>query len=309
MLVSKHSAIAILILTAWTKSSMGATGVVDEYALQFDQVVEQVRKGDTLDDSALWKMPPERLLTNNERTLKDPSLSVRIACIRWLRGMLVQNKEAAIRSATVKALLKVARDDADVSLSHMALSYLVIAKDQDFDAESKKIVEHMVVEPPNPAPDAIRLAGIIGGNVIEDRLATLRSRPEERRVWYGTIVWASNLAMARLGDATSIAYCVDRVKGEKDVVLRAGRLFNDMVYMHNPAGVALLKDALFSEERLPPVINNVPGTLIAQYALDLLAQIIEEFPIKRASPGGYSPEQLETARQWMQSHPELKIIK
>ena len=308
MVASRTSAFAILILTAWSQSAKGATSGVDDYTRQFDLVVAQVRNEQPLDDSPLWKMPAERLLTNIEGMLNDRSLSVRFACVRWLKKLLAQTNEAAIRVATVKALLKVAKNDADGSLSRYALSSLLIAKVQDFDAESRKTIEQSVIGLPDPHADAILVAGIVGGKVIEDRVALLRSRAGEERPWYATTAWASHLAMARMGDAESMAYCVDRVRGEKDVVIRVNRLFNDIAYTRNPAGVALLKEALFSEERLPPVKDNVPGTLIAQRALDLLAQVIEGFPVKSGADS-YSPEQLAAARQWMQSNSDLKIRK
>jgi hypothetical protein len=64
---------------------------------------------------------------------------------------------------------------------------------------------------------------------------------------------------------------------------------------------------LFSGEKLPSVKETAPGTPVTEYALDLLAQIIEDFPIK--SKGiGYSDAEIQAARDWITAHrDDLKI--
>jgi len=69
----------------------------------------------------------------------------------------------------------------------------------------------------------------------------------------------------------------------------------------------VLQKYLFSTQRLPAQKPTAPGTLYAQYAADLLAQMLEGFPVASVGPGGYGDEDIERCRRWMLQNRKWQI--
>jgi len=73
---------------------------------------------------------------------------------------------------------------------------------------------------------------------------------------------------------------VEIVKGEPDIIVRAGVLFHDLAYVGRPETLSVLGEALASDARLPSSKGGANGPKEAQYALEALAVHVHGFPIE-----------------------------
>ena len=63
-----------------------------------------------------------------------------------------------------------------------------------------------------------------------------------------------------------------------------------------------------SEDRLPSTRGgNAQGSKIAFYALTVLAEGVEGFPVKSEGGPSYTEEQLATARKWVRDQKDFKF--
>lgn len=158
--------------------------------------------------------------------------------------------------------------------------------------------------------EIILIAGIVGHkNEIEKMKNKYQNEmPDSSKLWYGKFVWACQLALARMGDETAISEVINKVNTESEPILKITRLLKDIDYIRQPEGVEIIKEVLISNDRLPPLKAGKPGTKCAHYAMDLLANSIEDFPVK--SKGcGYSKAELEKARKWVDGKTKYRIEK
>jgi hypothetical protein len=98
-----------------------------------------------------------------------------------------------------------------------------------------------------------------------------------------------------MGYPTAIQHVVAKVGNRSDVERLSA--LHDLVFIRQPQGVEVLVRVLFSEDTYGNG-TDVPMTKYARRSVDLLAQIIEGFPIT-ATGTSSTKEELETARQWV----------
>ena len=115
-----------------------------------------------------------------------------------------------------------------------------------------------------------------------------------------------HLALARMGNAESIGYCIKSVENSKNEINKITMLLYEIGYIHREAAVEYLRKYLNNTKRLPSVKETAEGLQYCQYALDVLANMLIDFPIK-AQGIGYTNEEIEVARKWMDSHSQYKI--
>jgi len=122
------------------------------------------------------------------------------------------------------------------------------------------------------------------------------------RVSYGRVGWAARLARARMGVEEDVARAIQVVEAESDPVVRVTKLLRDLAYIQHPAAFAAIAKYLESDERLPQVKETAPGTQYAQYAMEVLAESVPDFPVPKKGQGAYSQEDVLQARDWMTRH-------
>lgn len=65
---------------------------------------------------------------------------------------------------------------------------------------------------------------------------------------------------------------------------------------------AYIAKFLNSHDRMPPVKKQDVGIAYTQYALDILASNIDDFPVTRKFIGGYSATDIATAQKWSETN-------
>jgi hypothetical protein len=216
-----------------------------------------------------------------------------------------QSKDKAARRAAVEALLAhaVGKDDGRRKQAE-ALAGLVRFSKADFPKSAAAEIEKLV-RVPDPHNDTVLLAGILEVKSVTDDLKRLAA-PVAGQSPFLNPQWSANLALARLGDADAVKHCVAAVEGEPDIVQRV-RHFHELVYIRQSAATKSLAGYLNSDERLPDVRqSDLPGSPLAYYALTVLAESVEGFPVKSESGPTYTTEQLAAARKWVSEKKQLK---
>ena len=110
-----------------------------------------------------------------------------------------------------------------------------------------------------------------------------------------------------MGDKTALQYVLRRVEAEEDEVIQVATLLQDVAYTRQPEAIKLLENYLFSQKRMPPLYEGDEGTLFSQYAMNALAQMLEDFPLPVKF--AYTPEEIQLAKNWMRSSGSHKIKK
>ena len=242
----------------------------------------------------------------------DNSPKVRFAIQTAEYKIAMRSTDSGIKSQVVNRLVADCSDSSPL-VWQQASKRLLNFDAQDFNAQSKSLIRQLM-SADIPKREFIRLAGLVN---LSDQIGKLESivqdtsgigSYENSGKWYGTIRWASHLALARMGVENDITYCLQQVETETNDIARVGRLLKDVAYIRQDAAVKFLQKYLDDDSRLPPVKEGGVGSGYNQYALDLLAQILIDFPI--ASRGiGYYPSEIETAREWMNGQTSFNIRK
>jgi hypothetical protein len=213
----------------------------------------------------------------------------------WRTGTRAES--APRRMATVEFLLQQVTGEGDV-LRPQILKWLQDFEKDDFNAEAR---QRLAALPWTPAfaPEAIRLVGIAE---LSDLVPWLRSLIRDAPLaapppagYHASNTWAALLALARMGDAASLARVIQQVRSEPDIILRASVLFMDLGYTRQSAAFDALRIYLNSNERLPQLKPTAPGRLEAAYAAAAFSKHLRNFPIQETD---FNEQQVTQARAW-----------
>lgn len=281
------------------------------------QLMQEARngKGVTLKDTLLGKVTDEKK-RQIFKALKpynhDDSEKVRFAA-QSLEFEIAQTTENLEINQQVVDVLSKGISDHSSLISHQAIKFLFDFEEKNFTSFAKLLITTQIKKDKDIDPNLVKLAGVAG---IEALKADLRrviqefsmrdSAPEFGR-WYGTVGWAANLALARLGERDAISYVIQKVGSEPDALVTVTRLLEDVAYIRQPEAVKFVEDYLYSEKRFPALFDGDEGGKISQQAVFQLAKMIENFPL--AARSGYNENEIELARTWMRAHANYVIKK
>jgi hypothetical protein len=254
--------------------------------------------------ATLRRADPKVVLKTTAPYEKDPSPEVRHLAytLTWEAG---RRGDAAVRQQALERQLDAVADPSPLVSQHAAKRVLDFPADA-FTDKSKAALRTRLAEPA-PRREIVLAAGLAG---LRDELPRLEAllidesayeRGPHSGRWYGTSGWAARLARARLGVDADTARAIELVEAEPDVVTRVTLLLKDLGYTRQPAALTKVREYLDSDERLPSTKPTAPGTPYAQYAIDVLAQYVDDFPVGRREPGLYSENQITAARDWMRA--------
>jgi len=279
--------------------------------------MSQVRKNEpvTFSDDSILVADPKGVLGKLRLFEQDPSARVRHSAYTIAWQIAKRSEDLRIRQEVVRRLL-IASNDTEQLVWQQASMRLLSFNAEDFSGAAKSLVRERISEyTPKRKREMVLVAGVANIQGEMNRLREMlidesgyEKGPHSGR-WYGTVGWAARLALSRMGSGEDVAYAISMVEAELDPVIRVTRLLNDLAYIRQPQVVEILKRYLEIDERLPMIKATVPGTRYCQYALNLLAQIIEGFPVRSVGPGGYSQSEINFAREWMNTQLKRKIIR
>ena len=138
--------------------------------------------------------------------------------------------------------------------------------------------------------------------ISEDDLLSLASsdllEPDVGR-WYGTEAWGAVLALASLGKDKFAFRAIKRVEAERDIILKATVLINNLAQTKNPIVISyLIKNYLESDQRLPAHAKGRVGDPIAKSTAYQLGKALSNFPIKRDYYSDYTDQDIQECRLW-----------
>lgn len=291
----------------------GAWG--EEIGALLDQRMGEIRNNKPISIDAKRIMAADAGQLQNELLPfeKDTSPQVRHEAYALGWKVAMASRSPKIRQDQVVRLIKATRDR-DPLVWQQSSKWLLQFQGSDFSSRAKTLLHEDLIQDA-PRRETVLLAGVAG---LREKMELLRSllidesqyeTEEYTGRWYGTVGWAARLALARMGSEADVRQAIAMVESEPDEVIRVTRLLQDLHYVRQPQTVAVLGRYLESDERLPRQRPDVPGTRYCQYGLDLLAQILEGFPVKSVGPGGYSQAEIDQCRMWMRSQTSWKIIR
>jgi len=280
-------------------------GEIDDYFARYRQTGQSdyMAEGKILSELNVKKLT-EALLPYYTDTLSN--VRAKAYYLTYKKGIDAPDAE---REIAVNRLVK-GISDSDGSQTGQLLDYLQQFSVSNFDKESRSLIAGRLKNLDMPHYDAlVLLAGFIGeGN---DALSELYRRPNlpVRKKWNIA------LALARMGNPESSAWCVQKVKSAPVNSGLVENVLPDLIYTRQKEAIDYCVKLLFSDEKLcatanPDLSEKIP---CAYRIIELLAPVIEDFPIKVNPSIGLEsdnyPKTLQTVRNWFKKNSNYKIFK
>lgn len=214
-----------------------------------------------------------------------------------------------IRKMAVEQLVN-AFSDSDLQLSYGVSKLLLSFVSEDFTEQSKTVLRHRLESVPLQGT-IILVIGVANLQEVIPDLKQLRSSSTDYEavsppnMWFSLNGWYARLALARMGSQEDIAHCIDMIESHPDADFRVTQLLKNLAYIRQPEAIMVLQEYLESDQRID-MGADVIRTPYYEFALTLLGQILEGFPIIREDQN-YTLSDIETARAWMRAQTEFKI--
>lgn len=283
----------------------------------FQKVIQEAQKGKMIgiDRKAFSNYQGEaavNLLTFLKKYHKDSSYKVRFISYSLAYDFARSSSDLTIKREIVNSLTN-ALFDIDLLVMQYAAKRLLTFRYFNFSDEAKISITKAITGD-NVKYDVILLAGVAdlynATNVLKQIIKANTAKDSTSNVgkWYYKISWAAHLALARLGSEYDLQYCIDRIKSEQDDVTKIVFLLKDLAYTRQPAAIEEIVKYLKSEKRLPPVDKGAPEAKYSEYAIHMLSQIVKDFPVAFRDVG-YSDNEIQMARQWINSNPNFEIVR
>lgn len=269
-----------------------------------------------ISDEQLKAADPQAVLSLLAPYEKDPAWTVRRLAHLYGVRLADLHPIPEVRQEVTKRLVE-AIVNPDLHWSPQPYKWLLTFKAGDFNSQTKTLIRQSLMK--DRHIDQKSLVLIVGVANIREELPRLKkllidevaykNDPNSFTKWYYTLGWKARLARARMGVEEDINRCIELVETEKFKGLGALNLLHDLAYIRQPATIDVLKEYVFSDERLSPVKPTAPGEPVAAYVIDILADCISNLPIKKRDGRGYKQDEIELCRKWMSEQTEWEIIR
>jgi len=272
------------------------------------RMMESARRSARGEDSPerLAAAAPQEALNASRAYIRDTHERVRHTAESLIWQAAKRVDSAPSRQEAVASLVELTRDPEPLVWQHAGRHALEF-RTADFNETARQTLAQAMNDA-QPRREIVRLAGLAE---MRDQLPRLRELlsdestyerdPDAPGRWYGTVSWSARLALARMGSDEDLQKCLQLVEAEDRHVERITVLLRDVGYIGRPAAMRLLQRYLESDLVLPETKAGIPGTAYNQYALDVLAEVVDGFPVAKSDPGAYSAKDLGTARAWMRN--------
>jgi hypothetical protein len=194
--------------------------------------------------------------------------------------------------------------DTDESIPQQSARVLVKYHSEDFNEEAKSILSETKPTRGCFKYHLILLYGI--ANLIEKKqeLLAIISEPVYKTISYqydfGSDYGAALKALGRMGDEKCVQKCIDRVVQEKDIVRKRTLFLDDIAYLNNEEALTYFLTILKSQERLPIACKG-PGMKANQYAAVVVAEMLQNTPVKGKYVGEYTNSDIQKFIQIIES--------
>jgi hypothetical protein len=242
--------------------------------------------------------------------LKDSIAIVRGRAAGISRLIGTQSKATALRTKAVQQLLLAVKDK-DSGNAGAALAYLSEFKMGDFLTAEKDTLLALFKKRTAHLNMLIRLMGFLEIHLSKNELYSLSQNSSISR----KDRWAALLALARMDDEQAVADIMARVKRMPITDAVVYEVFPDLVYTRKREAIDYLIEALNSNSKNCESANaeNAERIPCAYRVMEMLAPIIENYPLKRNESGDIEtndyPTALQKVKDWFKENKNYKILK
>lgn len=252
--------------------SNGDSDKYSDYATR-EAVIEDVNRTLEVDwDAGIVKLETLRKLESEE-------LKRDLYALAWQVGLA---KDDIVRRQDMTSYLVEALASDTSFLRGQVLRFLQDFSKNDFDMPTLKILKELTLDDEH-ANLLIRLIGVVDLQARRPELKQIAGvdwEESDPTALHNSPQWSAALALARMGDNSSMHRIIERVRSETDIVARATLLFGDLAYTRQQPAFDVLRSYLGSTERLPQVKESVKGELEARYAATLFAKFTANCPVQ-----------------------------
>jgi hypothetical protein len=225
-------------------------------------------------------------------------------CIGYDLGK--NSSDPKVRQEVVSRLVN-SCEDPDPRVWQSTSEFLLSFAPEDFNESAHQVI-HRLMASEAPGIRFIILCGIAEDRDMIPRLQKIANGASGKTAAFSP-AWYAHLSLARMGNKIDTGWCIKLFQSEKDVVTKVARLLNHLAFTRQPEVIPVLQQYLDMEDRLPSVKETIPGLPYWQYALNVTALTIEGFPVKYKWTPGYSEEEVEIAREWMNEQKSFRFRK
>jgi len=269
-------------------------------------------------DEQLKAADPQQILSNLAAYENDPDWTVKRLAFRYEYQLANAQPTKEIRQEVACRLVSeiITTKENPVTV----YGWLTTFQEKDFSEKTRRLIHEQMNK--GIKTHVVLLCGIANmpeelprlEKLLIDELAyeqKMQKEGHKGNYWYYTLGWRARLARARMGVKADIAKCIELIDTQKENYDLPTFLFPDLGYIRQPETMEYLKGYLYSDKKLPSDISpELEGTPYAVWAMHILANSLENFPVKaRESTGFYPPSELEIAKKWASEQTTWKIIR
>lgn len=318
--ISLKSLFYILILTA-SSWSQNQTDIYSHLKNRFEQIQNKQTVTDNLTNTEfnalIENSDPNKLLNFIHPYTINMDVSVRSLALDIELKVIEFHSSSSIKRSVVKNLVTglVGKNEIDHQLRWKYGKSLLYFSANDFNDSTKNAIT-LAFQDENQNKELLLVIGVAQLTQILPKLNELlldemsyRSDPNMRLSpkWYYTTGWFARLARARIGIKEDITKCIELAEIVKDSNERVLRILPDIGYIRQPEAIEYLKKYLESNKRLHPTTPGLPGELYASQVMHILAESLENFPVKKKEARNYTQEEIDLCRKWMSEQSEWVI--
>lgn len=293
-------------------SSVSLSAQKKNVSKELDTYYTEALKGESyfVSGEVIRAANPGKLLKKSVLYLKDENASVRYKAIDLIKRKGLLTSDTLYRQQYVAALIDAVKDR-DGGNCGAALRGLTFFKPGDFNRASRDRIKKLLQVKSPHYELLIKIAGFI--NDPETKVILEKTLAEDS-ILNGKTKWALHLALARMGDKSNLAYCIGKVKSVPMSDQVVNYLFPDLVYIRQKEALQYMLDAVLSDQKscTSPNPDSDADIICAFKIIEIVGPVISNFPLPYEN-GEVIMENYDkallTVREWIESKPELEIIK
>ena len=251
----------------------------------------------------------DKLIKAAAEYVPDSLRKIRLKAYDLIRIISQASEDQNVRIQATGLLCR-ALGDEDSGVIASALRGLKGYNQQDFGDEGKLLITQSI-QPNQPHVDRVaKLAGFIGiSNATEPLNQLINSNiPYKNK-------WAAHIALARLGDQTSIDYLTQKLASAPIGDSFMYDVVPDLVYTRQPEIFKFLEDIIFSDEADCNSSNpdSDQKILCGYRVMEMIGNAIIDFPLPLNKYGEPMVKDYEQAlielRAWFENNPDYEMKK
>jgi hypothetical protein len=255
------------------------------------------------DSKPIFFFDAHLILSELEQYYISANPKIRNDAYRLTTEVGMKTTNIAIRQKVCIRLLE-SLSDADESTPQQSARVLIKYHAEDFNEAAKAILSNTKPTKGCFKYHLILLYGIANLMEKQQELLDIISAPVYKTISYqydfGSDYGAALKALGRMGDEKCVKKCIDRVVQEKDIVRKRTLFLDDIAYLNNKEALTYFLTILKSQERLPIACKG-PGTKANQYAAVVVAEMLQNTPVKGKYLGEYTNSDIQKFIQIIES--------